>query len=122
MGRTLALSMLLGLSVATSLARAETVVIESIIVPAYTEVKVAPGGSWVLVSQVEGLQLPVKATVSEADAGRLVFRIGETSYSVSRSDVELSGESIVSSPCRSIPGSMTQDTRSASVKGAGESC
>lgn len=122
MGKTLAVSMLLGLSVAAEVAQADTVVIEAIIAPAFTEVKVTDSGSWMLVPEIEGLQLPIAATASDSDAGRLVFRVGDMSYSVSRSDVELSGERIVSSPCRTVPGSMTQDTRSASVKGAGESC
>lgn len=122
MGRTLAGSMLLGLSVAAGLAQAETVVIEDVIAPAFTEVKATDSGIWTLIPEIEGFQLPVNATVSKSDAGRLVFTVGDTNYSVSRSDVELSGEKMVSSPCRTVPGSMTQDTRSASVKGAGESC
>ncbi len=122
MKRTLAASMLLGLSVTACPVWAETVLIEDIIAPAFTEVKVVDSESWVLIPEIDGLQLPVNAAVSESDAGRLVFSVDDTDYSVSRSDVELSGEKIVSSPCRTVPGSMTQDTRSASVKGAGESC
>lgn len=122
MGKTLAVRMLLGLSVATGLAQADTFVIEDIIAPAFTEVKVTQTGGWMMIPEIDGFQLPVTATASESDAGRLEFRVGDTSYSVSRSDVELSGETIVSSPCSTVPGSMPQDTRSASVKGAGESC
>lgn len=114
--------MLLGLSLTAGLAKAETVLIEKVIAPAFTEVKVVGSDNWVLISEIDALKLPVNAAVSESDAGRLVFSVEDTDYLVSRSDVELSGEKIVSSPCRTVPGSMTQDTRSASVKGAGESC
>jgi len=122
MRKALAVSMLFGLSVASSFALADRVVIKDIIAPAFTEVKEVGSGSWLLIPDIEGFQLPLNATVSDNDAGRLVFRVGELSYSVSRSDVELSGEKMVASPCRTVPGSMKQDARSASVKGAGESC
>lgn len=109
------------ISLASS-AWAESLVISEIPSPDFTEAQKVSSDEWVLVTEISSLALPTAATYTSGTQRELVFSAGGQKYRIARADVVLENESLVTSACDTLALSISSDTRSASVKGAGESC
>lgn len=100
-------------------ANAATVTIVAFPHPELTELE-SSSGEYHLVSDVKGIKVPLSATTK--GTSELVFVVNGVSYAVSRADVELKNEVLVVDACNTVPVVLASDSRSASVKGAGEGC
>ncbi|TDR56131.1 hypothetical protein DFP85_10446 [Halomonas ventosae] len=109
------------ISLASS-AWAENLVISDIPSPDFTEAQKVSSDEWVLVTEISSLALPTAATFASGTQRELVFSAGGQEYRIARADVVLENETLVTSACDTLALSISSDTRSASVKGAGESC
>ncbi|MCE8022119.1 hypothetical protein HOP51_18680 [Halomonas sp. MCCC 1A11036] len=108
---------------AASYAWAETVQIVEIPNPRFTEAQQAESGQWFLIEEIDGFVLPLQASTDSSSPRReLLFTAGGEQYRIARADVVLANEVLVTSACDTVPLALASDTRSASVKGAGESC
>lgn len=101
---------------------AESARIIEIMSPKFTEVQAIETQEWMLIEEVSGLKLPLEAQSMPNSTRELIFAAGGKEYRIARSDVVLENESLVTSTCNNLSLSMSSDSRSASVKGAGESC
>ncbi|WP_027962408.1 hypothetical protein [Halomonas halodenitrificans] len=101
---------------------AERLVIAEIPSPDFTEAQKVASDEWVLVTEISSLALPTSATLAPGSQRELVFSAGGQKYRIARADVVLENETLVTSACDTLALSISSDTRSASVKGAGESC
>lgn len=88
----------------------------------FTEAQSVDTKAWHRVSEIKDLTLPVTTTLVNNDESMLEFRAGGTLYHIARADVVLDGERLVTSACDTAPITIASDARSASVRGAGESC
>jgi len=105
-----------------SSAWAESAVITDIPSPDFTEAQRISSDDWVLVTEIPSLTLPLSASFTSGSQRDLVFSAGGQEYRIARADVVLENEALVTSACDTLALSISSDTRSASVKGAGESC
>lgn len=117
--RGMSAALLLSLS---SSAWAESARIIEIMSPDFTEVQDTATQEWLLIEEISGLTLPIEAQTMPNSTRELIFAAGGNEYRIARSDVVLENESLVTSTCGNLSISMSSDARSASVKGAGESC
>ena len=101
---------------------AESAHIIEIMSPDFTEVQNIATQEWMLIEDISGLTLPLEAQSVTNSSRELVFTADGNEYRIARSDVVLENESLVTSTCGNLTLSMSSDSRSASVKGAGESC
>ncbi|WP_087721036.1 hypothetical protein [Salinicola salarius] len=101
---------------------AESARIIEIMSPDFTEVQNIATQEWLLIGKISGLTLPLEAHSMPNSSRELVFATGGNEYRIARSDVVLEDESLVTRTCGKLTLSMSSDARSASVKGAGESC
>ncbi|WP_162623056.1 hypothetical protein [Billgrantia lactosivorans] len=102
---------------------AEAVQIVEIPSPRFTEAQQLSSDQWLLVEEIAGLALPLAARADASSSQReLLFTVAGEQYRIARADVVLADESLVTSACDTVPLALAADTRSASVKGAGESC
>ena len=91
--------------------------------PRFTEAQQVSNEQWVLVEEIDGLSMPVAARAETSGTQReLLFTVAGEQYRIARADVVLADETLVTSACDTVPLALASDTRSASVKGAGESC
>ncbi len=98
---------------------AATVTIVDFPHPELTELE-SSDGAYHLVSDVKGIRPPLSAT--EKGMSELIFVVNGINYAVSRADVVLKNEVLVVDACNTVPVVLAGDSRSASVKGAGEGC
>lgn len=117
--RGMGIALLLSLS---SSVWAESVRIVEIMSPDFTEVQNIATREWLLIGEVNGVSLPLDAHSMPNSSRELIFTSGDSEYSIARSDVVLEDEELVTRTCGNLSLSMSSDARSASVKGAGESC
>lgn len=101
---------------------AESARIVKIMSPDFTEVQNIATQEWLLIEEVNGLSLPLDAHSLANSPRELVFTSGGDEYRIARADVVLEDEELVTRTCGNLSLSMSSDARSASVKGAGESC
>ncbi|NYT82761.1 hypothetical protein H0A70_14835 [Alcaligenaceae bacterium] len=101
-------------------ATARTVQIAAIPNPAHVEVMVVGTEDYLMVAELGEIRFPLQAT-QQADR-TLHFRHQKKQYSISRADVTLMNEKLVNEPCKTVPTTVTANTKMASVKGAGETC
>lgn len=106
----------------TSSVWAESALITEIMSPGFTEVQNIETQEWLLIEEISELTLPLEAQSMPNSSRELVFAAGDKEYRIARSDVVLENESLVTGTCGNLSLSMSSDARSASVKGAGESC
>ncbi|SEL65465.1 hypothetical protein [Halomonas daqiaonensis] len=88
----------------------------------FTEAQAVTSQEWHRVSEINGLQLPVTAKHASKDGRLLEFNAGGARYQIARADVVVVGERLVTSACDTAPITIASDSRSASVRGAGEAC
>ena len=117
--RTLCAAVMMAL---VSCAWAEAVQINEIPNPHFTEAEQVSNGQWLLIEEIEGFSLPLAAKIDAGSQRELLFTVGGEQYRIARADVVLADEALVTSACDTVPLALASDTRSASVKGAGESC
>ena len=98
---------------------AEQVIINSIIGRQYAEVRKVENDSWVPLSTIEGLHLPLPAI---SENGEIRFTVAGTDYAIARSTVELQDEVLLERGCQRVATAMRTDSRSAAIRGAGELC
>lgn len=101
-------------------AASETLDITRISSPELTEIQRIPNGEYLYVSDLGELRYPLKA--SRAPNHRLHFKHKGKIYEIPRADVTVAGERLVVDACQTVPVTLKADSRSASVKGAGEAC
>ncbi|MCE8014819.1 hypothetical protein HOP62_01870 [Halomonas sp. MCCC 1A17488] len=106
----------------TSAAWAEAVQIVEIPSPRFTEAQQVSSEQWFLVDEIAGFSLPLAASTNTGSQRELLFTVAGEQYRIARADVVLANEALVTSACDTVPLALAADTRSASVKGAGESC
>lgn len=112
----------LGIYFIPLVAHSDGVTIASIESPEFTEVQLQADGSWHVLSDLGQLAMPVQANWVEESKTELQIEINNQLYVISRADVQLGDEEIVTSACDTVPLSIANDSTSVSVKGAGESC
>ncbi|CAJ1876138.1 hypothetical protein [Aeromonas jandaei] len=88
--------------------------------PELIEVEAAVGGEYRLLSELGKLNYPLQAKAVKAE--RLEFTQDGKAWLVSRADVQLANEKLVVDACDTVPVTLPNDAKSASVKGAGERC
>lgn len=103
-------------------ALAESVRISEIPGARFTEAVAVASHEWHRVSEISGLELPITATEVGDGGTELEFTVSGTRYRIARADVVVAGEHLVTSACHTAPITIASDTRSASVRGAGEAC
>jgi hypothetical protein len=108
------------LSASTFLAIADNAQIKDIPHPAQVEVQAKSNGQYRYVSELGKLTFPLPAKTVANE--QLEFRQGSETWGVSRADVVLVNEKLVVDACQTIPATLPDGARSASVKGAGEGC
>lgn len=104
------------------MAHAEAVVIAAIESPEFTEVQSETDGAWHVLADLGKPVLPIQASWVEGSRTDLRIRISNEDYVISRADVQVAGEVIVTSACDTVPLAIPNSSTSVSVKGAGESC
>ncbi|MCQ4277739.1 hypothetical protein NA643_01435 [Pseudomonas stutzeri] len=117
-GRLAAMVMGLMLMQAT---QAQNVKISAIPSPEFTEVESLKTGAFRPVAELGKLKFPLSAQTEKSD-GTLVFRADGERYRIGRADVTLQNETLVVDACNTVPVILALDSRSATVKGAGEGC
>ncbi len=112
----------LGLSLLPLAAYPGGVVIADIESPEFTEIQSENDGSWHVLADLAQTSMPLEASWVEGSETELRIEINKQGYVISRADVELANQKIVTSACDTVPIALASDSTSVSVKGAGESC
>lgn len=120
--KKLAVIGVLGLGLLPLEAYPDGVVIANIESPEFTEIKSENDGSWHVLADVAQPSMPLEASWVKGSRTELRIEISNQTYVISRADVELADERIVTSACDTVPLTLPNDSTSVSVKGAGESC
>lgn len=103
-------------------AHSEEVLISDVESPEFTEIRSETDGAWHILADFSQLEFPLAAQWKAGSGTELLIKINNQQYVISRADVELAGEEIVTSACDTVPLAIANNSTSVSVKGAGEAC
>lgn len=120
MNKKINVIMLFTISLNSVSVMADTLRILEVKNPELIEVEAAVGGEYRLLSELGKLNYPLQAKAVKTE--RLEFTQDGKAWLVSRADVQLANEKLVVDACDTVPVTLPNDAKSASVKGAGERC